>query len=225
MEKNRNILIDALSKLPVYQPEEIVWEGVEVHLESKFSSTKLPLLSEIEPPESIWDNIDKKLSKREKISALTEYNPPEKVWENIDKDLSLKNANHLKRQIFQWAKWSSAVAAIFTLGFFIFNISNSSKTNLNYSEEWLEITELQNWNDDEISVEYALTLICEENPLACKSPEFKEMDNELTFLNQSKQAIIEQLNKYDTNTELELMLTEIELERSSLIKEMIAQTI
>lgn len=225
MEKNRNILNNALSKLPIYQAEEKVWNSITNHLDQSLSSNKLPQLSEIEPPESIWDNIDKKLSKREKISALTEYNPPEKVWENIDKEVSLKNANHLKRQIFQWVKWSSAAAAIFTLGLFIFNTVNTNNNDFSYSEESLELTNMQNWNDDDLSVEYALALICKENPTACKSPEFKEMDNELTFLNQSKQAIIEQLNKYDTNTELELMLTEIELERSSLIKEMIAQSI
>jgi len=225
MEKNRDILIDALSKLPVYQPDENIWEAVEVHLESKNASSNLPLLSEIEPPESIWNNIDKKLSRKAKISSLTEYSPPEKIWVSIDKDLSIKKVNHLKRQIVKWAKWSSAIAAIFTLGIFIFNTANTKKNDFSYSKESLELTEIQNWSDDELSVEYALDLICKENPIACNSPQFKEMDKELRFLNQSKQAIIEQLNKYDTNTELELLLTEIELERSSLIKEMIAQSI
>ena len=224
MEKNRDILIDALSKLPVYQPEVNIWESVEVHLDNKYTSNLL-LLSEIEAPESIWNNIDKKLSRREKISSLTDYNPPAEVWDSIDKNLSFKKVNHLRRQIVQWVKWSSAAAAIFTLGIFIFNSVNTNSNDFSYSKESLELRDVQNWNDDDLTVEYALEIICKENPVACNSPQFKEMDKELTFLNQSKQAIIEQLNKYDTNTELEIILTEIELERSNLIKEMIAQSI
>ena len=224
MEKNRDILIDALSKLPVYQPEVNIWESVEVHLDNKYTSNLL-LLSEIEAPESIWNNIDKKLSRREKISSLTDYNPPAEVWDSIDKNLSFKKVNHLRRQIVQWVNWSSAAAAIFTLGIFIFNSVNTNSNDFSYSKESLELRDVQNWNDDDLTVEYALEIICKENPVACNSPQFKEMDKELTFLNQSKQAIIEQLNKYDTNTELEIILTEIELERSNLIKEMIAQSI
>ena len=224
MEKNRDILIDALSKLPVYQPEVNIWESVEVHLDNKYTSNLL-LLSEIEAPESIWNNIDKKLSRREKISSLTDYNPPAEVWDSIDKNLSFKKVNHLRRQIVQWVKWSSAAAAIFTLGIFIFNSVNTNSNDFSYSKESLELRDVQNWNDDDLTVEYALEIICKENPVACNSQQFKEMDKELTFLNQSKQAIIEQLNKYDTNTELEIILTEIELERSNLIKEMIAQSI
>ncbi len=225
MEKNRKILTDALRKLPVYSPKEKVWEELCVHLENKTSSAKLSQLIDFDPPESIWDNIEEKLSQKEKLSSLNEYNPPINVWENIEKNLSVKKAKRAKKHIVRWIKLSSAAAAIFLLGYFIFNTVNSNNNIFSYEEEWIELTDLQIWNKEEQSVEYALAIICNENPKVCKSPEFQEIDKELKFLDQSKQAIIQQLNKYDTNTELEILLTEIELERTSLIKEMISKTI
>lgn len=225
MEKNRKILLNALRNLPVYPPDNKEWEGILAHLEKNSSSARLPRLSKIEPPKSIWDKIDKELTRREKRSALNQYNPSEKVWENIDRNLSVRKANRVKRRIFQWVKWSSAAAAIFTLGFFIFTTNNTNNKNFSYSEEWLELRDVQKWDEDEQVVEQTLDLICRENPIVCISPEFKKMEEDLEFLNQSKRAILRQLSKYDTNTELEIMLTEIELERTSIIKEVIAKTI
>jgi len=225
MEKNRNILTDALGKLPVYTPDENIWDELTNHLQSKTTSTKLLRLTNYDPPESIWGNIDEKLSQKEKLSSLKEYSPPENIWNNIDQDLSAKKISNNKKQIVSWMKLSSVAAAIFILGYFIFITVNNSKNNFSYSEEWLELTDVQNWNEEENSIDYVLNLMCNENPKACKSAEFLEMDEELKFLDQAKQAILQQLNKYDTNTKLEILLTEIELERTSLIKEMIAKTI
>jgi hypothetical protein len=89
----------------------------------------------------------------------------------------------------------------------------------------VEIQDVQQWSEDDQSVDQALALICNEKPSVCNTQEFREMEEELSILTQSKQAILGQLNSYDTNTEMEILLTEIELERSNLIKEMIANTI
>ena len=223
MEKNRKILIDALRKLPVYSPEDKAWEVLSSNLKKAQPSGSMPQLRKIEPPEAIWTNIDNELSHREKLTALNHFDPPQEVWENIDKKLSITKADQGKRKIIQWLKWSSAAAAIVALGFFIFTTINNK--NFNYSEEWVKIQDVQQWNGDDQSIEQALALICNENPATCNTPEFIKLEKELSFLNQSKQEVIGQLNKYDTNTKLEIILTEIELERSSLIKEMIANTI
>lgn len=226
MEKNKKILLDALRNLPDYSPDNKVWVRISEDLDKNSTSTKiLQQLSKIEPPENIWDKIDEELTRREKRSILKQYNPPEKVWENIDRNLSIRKTNRVKRRIIQLVKWSSAAAAVFILGFFIFTTVNTNKINFSYSEEWIELQDVQKWDEDELVIEQTLDLICRENPIACKSPEFKKMEEDLEFLNQSKQAILKQLSKYDANTELEIMLTEIELEQTSLIKEMIANTI
>ncbi len=225
MEKNRKILKDALRNLPVYQPEDRVWDRIEVHLNKSLSLDKLGQLRKFEPPKSVWDNIDEKLTRNEKLSTLPKYNPPEKVWESIDRSLSNGKDNQAKNRIIKLVKWTSAAAAIFILGFFVFTKVNTDNRNISYSEEWVELQDMQQWDEGGQMLENTLVLICEENPVVCKSPEFKKMKADWEFLNKSKQAILMQLSKYDTNTELEIMLTEIELEQTSLIKEMIANTI
>ena len=185
----------------------------------------MPSLRRIEPPEDIWTNIDNELSRREKLAALINYDPPAEVWENIERKLSIRKTERTKRRIIHWLKWSSATAAIFVLGFFIFTAINNKNSNFSYSEEWVELQDVQQWTEEDPLVEQALALICNEKPAECNALEFKELEEELSLLNQSKQAILRQLNKYDTNTGLEILLTEIELERSNLIKEMIAKSI
>ena len=223
MEKNRKILVDALRKLPVYSPEDNAWKVLSSNLKKTQPSVSMPQLCKIEPPEAIWTNIENELSRREKLSALNFYDPPLEVWGNIVHKLNIRKIKQAKRRTTQWLKWSAAAAAIFVLGFFIFTTINNN--NFSYSEEWAELQDVQLWTEDDQSVEQALALICNEKPATCNTPEFKKLEKELSFLNQSKQEILSQLNKYDTNTELEIILTEIELERSSLIKEMIANTI
>ena len=225
MEKNKNILNEALQYLPDYTPDDNVWNGISSNLNKKTASLKIAQLSSIEPPQNIWDNIDKELSRWEKRSALRRYDPPESVWENIEQNLSKKKTNPTRRRRIQLVVWSSAAAAILLLGFFIFTTNNTKNKNFIYSEEMIELHDVQEWNDDEQIIEQALNLICKEKPTACSSPEFKMLEEDLAFLNKSKEAILLQLSKYNTNTELEIMLTEIELERTSLIKEMIAKTI
>ncbi|HDO28277.1 MAG TPA: hypothetical protein ENH02_09200 [Bacteroidetes bacterium] len=220
MEKNWKILIDALKKLPVYTPENHVWKKIKLYLAKNLASGKMPQLHVIDPPEDVWTSIDHELNRREKLSSLKRYNPPEEVWENIDRTLTTKL---IKRRTVRWLTWSTAAAAVLILGLFIFT-TNIGK-NYSYSEEWVQIQDVHQWEEDDQPVEQALALLCSENPATCKTPEFKELQKELSSLNQSKQEILKQLNKYDANTELEIKLTEIELEKSELIKEMIAKTI
>ncbi len=224
MEKNKKILTDALRKLPDYTPDDKLWEAISSSLNQKSASVKLARLSSIDPPDSIWDNLDKALTHREKVSSFRQFEPPATVWENIDHTLSIRKKSRARRRIIQMVVWSSAAAAVLILGFFILTTNNTKTKNFNYTEEIIQINDFQDWNDEEQIIAQTLELICSENPSACSSPEFKTMEEDLAFLNQSKEAILQQMGKYSTNTELEIMLTEIELERTSLIKEMIAKT-
>lgn len=224
MEKNREILVDTLKNLPDYTPEDKLWVAISSSLNKKSASSKLAQLNSIDPPDSIWENIDKALTKREKASVLRQFEPPATVWENIDHTLSSRQKSKARKRIIKMVVWSSAAAAILILGFFILTTNNTNNQNFNYTEEIIQINDFQDWNDEEQLIAQTLDLICSEKPLACSSPEFKTMEEDLAFLNQSKEAILQQMSKYSTNTELEIMLTEIELERTSLIKEMIAKT-
>lgn len=225
MEKNRNILNKALLKLPQYSPEDIVWKDITSRLDNKLVREKISLLSEVEPPEGIWTEIDKELNRREKISLLNQFNPPEKTWERIEKQLEKKEIRPKRKRTIQFVSWTSAIAAVLIIGFFISTLFITKPNNRTYSEEWIEIPTEQQWNENVEEIEVTLDLLCSERPKACQSPDFKKLERELSFLTESKQAILNQLSKYETNRELELLLVKIELERTSLIKEMIEKTI
>ncbi|NOU46630.1 MAG: hypothetical protein HOO86_06160, partial [Bacteroidales bacterium] len=120
MEQNRNILLEALRKLPDYTPENNAWEAVAFKLNKISNSSKPAQLIEITPPEFIWDNIDNELNFQEKCIKLNQYVPPQKVWENIDNHLSIEKLTGVKRRVFQLMISSMAAAAIFIIGFFIF---------------------------------------------------------------------------------------------------------
>lgn len=225
MEKNKDILKLALHKLPRYEPKAEVWESISVKLENNTSLIRKAQLSEVKPPDMIWANIDKELNRREKISSLTQVNPPEKIWETIELQLERNESRLSKRKTIQFASWTSAIAAILIIGFFISTLFKTTPKNLTYSEEWIEIPIELQWDGNEEEIEAALDLLCSERPIECQSPDFKKIQQELLFLTESKQVILDQLRKYESNTELEQLLVKIELERTSIIKELIEKII
>lgn len=66
-ELNKNTLKEALKKLPTYEPPELLWEQVNKDLNQVMPRTALQAA----------------------IQALPEYNPPDFVWEHIQKNLEL----------------------------------------------------------------------------------------------------------------------------------------
>ncbi|MCB2221789.1 MAG: hypothetical protein KQI35_15450 [Bacteroidetes bacterium] len=225
MEKNKKILDKALLKLPLYSPEDKVWKTISSQLEMNTKNFLKEQMGAIQPPDFIWEKIDAELTRHDKISSLTHINPPEMVWEKIELQLAEKESRSSNRKAILFMSWTSAIAAILIFGFLISSLFHSKPNNITYSEEWIEIPKKLQWNENEEEIELTLNLLCSERPTVCQSPDYKKLKQELSFLNESKQAILNQLSKYETNPELEQLLVKIELERTSLIKEMIDKTI
>lgn len=200
MKTTRQNLKKALKHLPAYEPEPEVWESLNLLLNRTLFSRKLSQLSEYEPPRSTWKKISIKLDLREKSS---------------DK----------KKNIIRFVRWS-LVAAMFIPGFIIYReTAFTSASKITYSEEIVSLYEATDWNEDEKEIRKVLIVLCEEHPAVCNSPEFIKMNDDLRFLDQSKQDILNQLNRYETNAQLDKLLVDIELERTDLIKSMIAKTL
>ena len=215
MEKNRGILQKALGRLRIYSPDESSWEQLEETMNKKVLAGKL---GEIEPPEFIWDQIEQQLDLSETSGKLQEFNPPERIWNSIEKQLNQKSKS---RVLHLWTRLSLAAASILLIGLIVY-FSNWRKTaQITYSEEWTETQDLDQWQQDDGLVSEALAVICREKPAACESPEFKKMEQELDFLEQSKEDILKRMNPYDDDPDLAVMLTKIELERTDIITQMI----
>lgn len=224
IEKNRDILTGALFNLNDYTPENAVWENITEKLDDQLLQTSLEDLEEVNPPEFIWDKIDNDLSKQEKLRNLKQYDPPAAVWDRIDESLSETKIIPIRRtKVIRMMKWATGVAAMLLFGLFLFKTLTGVRTSMSYSEEWVQTGDFDLWEEEDQEVEAVLEELCQENPVACDNPEFKELQEELDFLDQSKKDILDQMNIYDENQELEIVLTEIELERNDLIKQMITE--
>ena len=225
IEENKDILTGALEQLKSYTPDNSVWEAIEEKLDDKVLHDGLEQLKHLSPPEFIWDSIDNELSKQEKLRNLRQYDPPAAVWDHIAESLGETKIIPLSQrtEVFRMMKWAAGVAAMLLFGLFLFKSITINKTSISYSEEWIETVDFAFWEEEDQEVEAVLEELCQENPMACDNPEFKELKEELDFLEASKQEILGQMSEYDDNTELEIVLTEIELERNDLIKQMITE--
>ncbi len=173
-----------------------------------------------DPPDEVWSRINNQLTKKEKLAQLTKYEPPRKVWNRIEQQLA---TNKRKSIMPAFIKWSVAAAAIIVIGYFVYINDLNGHQNINYSEKWVSIQNPAQWNDHE-TPEAILSTICELNPTVCNSPDFKKIKANIEQLEKTKQIILRQFNKYEPNTELEIMLTKIKLEQAGLIKQMIYKT-
>jgi hypothetical protein len=193
MEKNHKILRKALQHLPEYSPDKELWEKIETSLNAESLDNLIQKLGKTEPPESIWEQIDNKLTIGEKNTKIR-----------------------------LWTKWSVASAAVIVMGVLIVNAVYTKHNHLNSSEELLSNRPSTRWQDDDAVVTQTLTLICEAKPEVCRSLEFRKMKEELEDLDRSKQAVVKQLNKHNTDPELNLKLTKIELQQTEIINQMVA---
>ena len=119
MEKNRNILKQALQSLPAK-----------------------------DPPDEVWNRINNQLTKKEKLAQLTGHEPPRKVWNHIEQQLA-NNSSKRKNIRLALIKWGAVAAAVFAIGYFVYINNFNRHQNINYSEKWVTIQNPAQWNDQE----------------------------------------------------------------------------
>jgi hypothetical protein len=179
-------------------------------------------LKSISPPEQIWDAISDEKAKQEKLSQLKTYTPDAEIWDQIENSL---NADAKKKSFirnFRFTSWAAAAAMLILMGYFLI-IQSKQTGNISYSFEIVETENVNLWQNDDSEIMEALKEICTSNPLACETPGFKEKQKELRFLNEQKARILQNLNTYEKNKQLELTLTKIELEKNDLVKAMLSE--
>lgn len=224
MEKNRQILIEALQQLRSYNPDEKVWNAVKSQLADATIADGLSKLKSIDPPEIVWDAIANELDKDGKIYQLKEFTPGEETWDKIDETLNTEELKARKLILYKWTTWLAAAgAAIFMAYFLLF--PNQKKPILSYSEEIINIEKPVYWQEGDTEITELVNALCVANPLACSYPEFKAKQKELDYLNEKKSEILNRLNSYDQNTDLQILLTKIELEKNEIVKQMISKAI
>lgn len=171
-------------------------------------------LPEYEPSDSIWQNIEAKLNQDSfqlALKSLPEYEPEQKVWANI--------SSQLNKSQFVSIKW--AVAASIIIGFALyFSLKNNEVT---YTKQEIAPDLLLTENDKNQYGYEEIKKICNEDKIVCEKPEFKALETELEELNTASVELKTAIGKYNTEPELITQLTEIENQKSDIIRKMIAQ--
>ncbi len=201
-EKNKHILQEAIQKLPQYEPEALIWISIEAELEVLEKENGLQIA----------------------INELPVYNPSDSIWENIEEELA--NDDRKSGRLI-WLKRISAVAAavvFLIIGNFVFKQNTGQeKVTISYSQETVdEVLIKQDWDEDDDAFEMVLAF-CETDHIVCELPEFVVLKSELEDLNNAREELKEALDHYGVDAELVAQLTRIELDRSDILKKMIAK--
>jgi len=177
-------------------------------------------LPEHSPNENIWNAIETGLNNQELLDALPQYIPSEKVWNKIqppptDRVITLTNI----------LKIAASFVFIIGVGYLIALLNPMKKDTkiITYTEEWIEPIDAKSWNiEEDRSIAALIEQKETETPLLLKSEEYNLLKREYNNLLDSKQQILNEVNPYSENVELELILTRIELEKSSIVRSLIS---
>ena len=196
-EKNRKTLLTTIQQLPAYEPGEALWQAVECQLEIDGKETAL----------------------REALSELPSYTPPGQVWDSIREAM---NTKPLKGRIFSLPRVAAAIALLILAGSaWLFTNRNTAKIEIVFSEvtEEENRSEIEDWDADEADFEAVLTLFQEHSEVE-STAEIKDLESELEELDLAKEAVKEAIETFGSDTDLILQLSEIERQRSEVIKRM-----
>ena len=199
LEKNRDILEKLLRQLPAYSPPAQVWEGVEQSL----------------------GNIPNK-----GLDRLPTYQPPARVWDQIEAGLAGKNRISAPLPLRRFLPWAAGIAASLAAVIWFFQTAPSpetasAKVTITYSKEMVDPILLQrDWEQDAEAFEL-IDRFCANSPFTCENPDMKSLQAELDELTEAKIALENALGNYGTDVDLIGQLTEIERQRTALLKQML----
>jgi len=197
-ELNKKNLDEAIRNLPDYEPKAGLWEQLQEGLHG-------------EPVSALQSAIEQ----------LPEYSPSDALWERIDGELD----GNTKVVQFNKPMWLGIAASLLLLIAVLWNLPSSSTSTsvavVAYSTEKVDNALLiKDWDADE-DVFIMLKEVCDVQKLACNNPEVKVLQSELAELNDARYMLKEAIGNYGTDVDLIQELTDIELQRTSLAKEIL----
>ena len=205
MHSSEDHLRDALGTLPMYQPTNLLWDRIEDQLLDEDISAVIPEMKQHEPANDLWTRLEVALDAEQVAASQAEETKVVSMWS-------------LAATAMRWAVAASVVTLI---GFFSWNSFTTQRdVSITYSETWQTMVErAASWREMDEVIDQAVIAMCEGSVLACNTPEFKGLNQALIFLKESKRVILQQMSQYDDNVDLEIMLTQIEIESSDITQQ------
>lgn len=171
-----------------------------------------------EPSDAIWSTLEKELDGQSKLQTLPTYEPSDGLWAAIETDLPTKRSS-----IFWLKRISLAASVLLILGVFYTKFTATTTVQISYHQE--EIKEhllLNDWEEDG-DVVAEIEAICSAQKYLCSAADFQSLQEELTELEMAKSELKTALDNYGKDIALIAQLSEIELERTSVLKKIMAQ--
>lgn len=176
-------------------------------------------LPEYEPSEEVWNKIVSKLSEgalQNALEKLPNYEPNEAVWSKIDDKLSPKT---IKFSAWKWVSAAASAVIIMSISYWL----KTDKQQIRYSEERIDKDLLLNPVDDSQQQYEMIVAYCKQQTYVCQNPEFVSLKTELEELNSASKQLKEAVGQYNTEPELIAQLTNIEQQKSEIIRKMAAK--
>jgi len=198
------------------------------HTILKKAITRLPIY---EPPDKIWQGIDNELTLQNELKQLPNHQPPALVWQKIESNLA-ESASRTQSSgstntgnIFniRWIKRLSIAAAVLLIfGVGWWQLTPSNATQLSYTQEKINPQLLiADWDEDTEALTQ-IEAICEIKSYVCKAPKFQQLEQELQELDEAKLDLKQAIENFGKDTQLIAQLSEVELERTAILKKMMA---
>ena len=176
-------------------------------------------LPEYEPSDEIWNNIEAKLGEdglRQGIQHLPQHEPKAETWEQIEAELTPKIV-----PLFSWRWTAAAASVVLVIGLSWFY--QSTNQPITYSQEVVN-KKLLLQDSDNSDADYAMIVAyCQQQTYVCENPEFAVLKTELTDLQQASLDLKMAIGKYNTEPALIAQLTEIEQQKSEILRKMTAK--
>lgn len=190
-------------------------------------NSALKNLQKYQAPDSIWENLNSNLDKiseeqplQDALKQLPVYEPSSKVWEMISEDLSpQKSFFKVYRNVLSIA---ASVVILIGCGVFFFGNSGDANYQYAYSEEVVDERLQLNVEEPDEEAFAMIETICSERAFLCKHVDFQRLREDFDDLNSAYEELKYAISDFNTSPELMEEMTNIELERTVVFKQLLA---
>ena len=200
-EKNYTTIRNALDRLPMHQPPEMVWDGLALELDSDMPAISvLPILPQYTPSPDIWKNIEA----------------------GLEQDLEAQKARNGWEVFRGWKRLAAAAAVLLILVWTVFfRQSVFQHETIAVREEQVDDIIQKTLQEPENPVFNMVQTICLEHQPVCQQPEFQQLKTELDELTAAKTALKNAIGSYGNDPGLVVEIVKIERERSKILEQMV----
>jgi len=172
--------------------------------------------------------MDKELNLQKGLQQLPKHQPPALVWETIELNLTESASRNQRSGSTQhrlfWLKRLSIAASFLLLIGIGWWVRNQARTTqqFQYAQETIDLQLLEtDWDEDGEALAQ-IEAICKAKAYTCALPEFQQLEQELAELNEAKSDLKQAIDNFGKDLQLIAKLSEVELERTTILKKMMA---